>query len=54
MRKFVYENATVYITVPTEEQLENIRKSTKIFVQNMMKEQMKNGNSNQTRTINKK
>lgn len=38
MRKYVYENATVYITIPTEKQLENIRKSTERFVQRLAKE----------------
>ncbi len=32
MRKYVYENATVYITEPTDAQVENIRKSTERFV----------------------
>lgn len=38
MRKYVYENATVYITKPTEEQKENIRKATERFVQRLAKE----------------
>lgn len=37
MRKYVYENATVYITEPTEKQLENIRKATERFVQKLAK-----------------
>lgn len=37
MRKYVYGNATVYITKPTETQLENIRKSTERFVTQLMK-----------------
>ena len=37
MRKYVYENAIVYITEPTEEQLHNIRKSTERFVQELVK-----------------
>ena len=50
MRKYVYENAIVYITEPTEEQLENIRKSTERFVQQLAKrglivnEQRRNNN----------
>lgn len=32
MKKYVYENATVYITIPNEQQVENIRKSTERFV----------------------
>lgn len=38
MRKYVYENATVYITEPTEEQKENIRKATERYVQRLAKE----------------
>lgn len=38
MRKYVFENATVYITKPTEAQLENIRKATERFVQTLAKE----------------
>lgn len=38
MRKYVYENATVYITEPTEAQLENIRKATERFVIRLAKE----------------
>ena len=38
MRKYVYENAIVYITEPTEEQKENIRKATERFVQQLAKE----------------
>ena len=37
MRKYVYENAIVYITEPTEEQLKNIRESTERFVQRLAK-----------------
>lgn len=38
MRKYVYENAIVYITEPTEEQKENIRKSTERFVHRLARE----------------
>ena len=37
MRKYVYENATVYITIPTKTQLDNIRKSTELFVNQLAK-----------------
>ena len=37
MRKLVYKNAIVYITRPTEEQLENIRKSTERFVRQLVR-----------------
>lgn len=32
MRKYVYHNATVYISKPTEAQIQNIRESAKRFV----------------------
>ena len=38
MRKYVYENAIVYITIPTKEQKDNIRKSTERFVKKLMAE----------------
>ena len=37
MRKYVYDNAVVYITEPTPEQLKNIRKSTERFVEMLAK-----------------
>ena len=37
MKKYEYENATVYITIPTEEQVRNIRKSTERFVKTLAK-----------------
>ena len=37
MRKYVYENATVYITKPTKEQQENIRKATERFARRLVK-----------------
>ena len=37
MRKYVYNNATVYITIPTEAQIENIRKSTELFANELAK-----------------
>lgn len=40
MRKYVYKNATVYITEPTEEQLENIRKATERFTARLVKKGM--------------
>ena len=38
MRKYVYKNAIVYITEPTETQIENIRKATERFVHKLAKE----------------
>ena len=36
MKKYEYENATVYITIPTEKQLENIRKATEKYLHNLL------------------
>lgn len=38
MRKYVFENATIYITEPTEAHVENIRSSTERFVKRLVKE----------------
>ena len=44
MRKYVFKNATVYITEPSEAQKENIRKATERFVTRLAKEGLiKNG-----------
>lgn len=42
MLKYEYENATVYITKPTEKHIENIRKATEIFMRKIIKEEMLN------------
>ena len=38
MRKYVYDNAIVYINEPTPEQIENIKKATERFVSKLAKE----------------
>lgn len=38
MRKYVYENAIVYITKPNEKQVENIKKATERFAHRLIKE----------------
>ena len=38
MRKYVYENAIVYVTEPTDEQVQNIHAATKRFVHKLAKE----------------
>jgi predicted kinase len=40
--KYEYENATVYITEPTEKHIENIKKATEQFMQKVIKEQIQN------------
>jgi len=42
MLKYEYENATVYITKPTEKHIENIRKATEVFMKKVIKEDMQN------------
>ena len=37
MKKYEYENATVYITIPNEQQIENIRKATEEFAKKLVK-----------------
>lgn len=37
MKKYVYENATVYIDIPTEEQVRNIREATERFARRIAK-----------------
>lgn len=47
MRKYVYHNATVYISKPTEAQIQNIRESTKRFLTRLAKKGLiNNGNEN--------
>lgn len=41
MLKYEYENATVYITKPTEEHMRTIRKATEKFLHEIVKEQTK-------------
>lgn len=41
MLKYEYENATVYITKPTEKHMKNIRKATEKFLHEIVKEQTK-------------
>jgi hypothetical protein len=42
MLKYEYENATVYITKPTEKHIENIKKATEVFMKKVIKEQINN------------
>ena len=51
---YKFQNATIYIKPPTEEQMENIRKSTERFLIKLARDGYLNGNCNKTRSINKK
>ena len=42
MLKYEYENATVYITKPTEKHIENIKKATEVFMKRIIKEELQN------------
>lgn len=53
MKKFEYENAVVYITIPNEEQIANIKRSTERFVRTLIKERVDIGRYT-TRVIDKK
>lgn len=44
MLKYEYENATVYITKPTEKHVKNIKKATEVFMKKVLKEDIQNGN----------
>lgn len=44
MLKYEYENATVYITKPTEKHIENIKKATEKFMRRVIKEELRNEN----------
>lgn len=52
MLKFEYENAIVYITKPTEKQLQNIRKATEKFMQRVVKEKIQNEGRGHNRRAN--
>lgn len=52
MLKYVYENATVYITEPNEKHLKNIREATERFMQRVVKEQIQNEGRGHNRRIN--
>lgn len=49
MKKYEYENATVYITIPNEKQIENIRKATEEFARKLVKKGLiQNGQKRQS------
>lgn len=51
MRKYIYENATVYITEPTEKHMNNIRKATEIFLKKVVKEELQHESRAHNRRI---
>lgn len=51
---YTYKNATIYIKQPTEEQMKNIYDATERFLTKLVKEGYLDGNSNKTRSIDKK
>ncbi len=54
MLKYVYKNATVYITSPTERHVKNIRQATEIFMRKVIKEKKRNEHFDSSRGIKKK
>ena len=49
MKKYEYNNATVYITIPNEKQIENIRKVTEEFARKLVKKGLiQNGQKRQS------
>ena len=53
-RTYIYKNGIVTIDAPMSQQTENIRRSTESFLDKVVKEEQKRGNSNQSRGIRKK
>lgn len=53
-RTYIYKNGIVTIVTATSQQTENIRRSTESFLDKVVKEEQKRGNSNQSRGIRKK
>ena len=53
MLKYEYENATVYITKPTEKHIENIKKATEVFMKKVIKEEIQNGVRKNNRRTNR-
>ena len=51
MLKYEYENATVYITKPTEKHLENIKRASEVFMKKIIQEQMQNESRKRDRRI---
>lgn len=51
MLKYEYENATVYITKPTDKHIKNIRKATEVFMKRVIKEELQNGNRRNNRRV---
>ena len=52
MRVYKYQNATVYITEPTEEHLKRIKKATEVFLKRVVKERVKGESRGYNRGIN--
>lgn len=52
MRIYKYKNATIYITEPTEEHLQRIKKATEIFLKRVVKEKIQNDSRRYNRRFN--
>ena len=51
MKRYIYDNATVYISTPTDENMAIIRKATESFLRKVIKEQVKNESGKNHRRI---
>lgn len=50
---YKYRNSTIEVLIPDEDYVTNLQTSTEIFIRKVLKER-NNGNSNTSRSINKK
>ena len=53
MRIYKYKNATVYITEPTKEHIQRIKKATEVFLKKVVKERSQNVYVNSSRGVKK-
>ena len=51
---YKYRNSTIEVLIPDEDYVTNLQTSTEIFIRKVLKERNNNGNSNTSRSINKK
>lgn len=52
-RVYTYEDATVTIVIPDKFENDRLRTATEIFLKNVVKERISNGNSHSSKTVRK-
>lgn len=52
-RVYTYKDATVTIVIPDEFEKDRLRTATEIFLKNVVKERLANGNSRSSKTVRK-